>query len=70
MDAVEQCSPDDHVVEVGAPCAGGNHVPALPPMADFEEAETEFIFGKFEYGGEVDSATSCHMNAFQTVFSR
>ena len=47
MDSVEQGSPDDHVVEVGSPGAGGNDVPALPPMADFEEVQFEFIFGEF-----------------------
>ena len=80
MDAVEQGqgSPDDDVrvggnlgvVEVGNPGAGGNYVPALPPTEDVEEAETEVMFGEFEYVGEVDSATSCHMDAFRSALLR
>ena len=72
MDAVRQGIPDDLNVEFGSPSAGGNYVPALPPIADVMPAQPTMadleIFGKFEFCGEVDSATSCHMVAFWTVF--
>ena len=75
MDAVEQGSPEDVFVVCG-PCGCGDYVPALPPiadlppMADLEEVVPEFIVGEFEFCGEVDSATSCQMDAFLTVFCR
>ena len=75
IDAVGQGGPDDFVVDFGSPSAGGNYVPALPPIADVVPALSTMadldIFGKFEFCGEVySSATSRHMAAFRTVFCR
>ena len=38
MDAVDQGSLDDLVVEVGSPGADGDYVPALPPVVDLVPA--------------------------------
>ena len=38
MDAVGQGIPDDLAVEFGSPSAGGDYVPALPPIADIMPA--------------------------------
>jgi hypothetical protein len=74
----KEVNPDDVAAEVslqlcegvGNPDLGGLFVPALPPFEDYVESVDEFLFGKFEVDGEMDSASTRHMVAFRTVFLR
>ena len=53
---------------IGNPDDGGLFVPTLPPFEEDGESVDEFVFGEFEFVGEMDVAASCHMIAFCTVF--
>ena len=42
--------------------AVGLFVPALPPMEEFDDAADAFLFGEFEYAGEMDEVVLRHIS--------
>ena len=55
---------------IGNPDAGVLFVPTLPPFEADGESVDEFVFGKFEFVGEMYATASHHRFAFCTVFLR
>ena len=55
---------------IGNPDAGVLFVPTLLPFEADGESVDDFVFGKFEFVGEMDAAASHHMVAFRTVLLR